>query len=251
MTKTNIEKLTELREKAHGIATKNPTTIALEVKTAFADDTRKLKDSEDYKDMGTAGRMKKEEQLREKYRKQLFELLAEQKAEYKKLADEAKTLAKTALTTPNPITADALTVKLFEQELQSLQTSTLLGMNANANIQALDAFISKHGDDPYFAGVIRDNFAQFSQNILSIEGSPKNRQALAKAFERVELKAASEEQVLAKETLQAFGDSIPTFYREGLPQAESLATIIGNGHSTYLNEPEKWLEAQAQAEQAE
>lgn len=250
MTKS-IEKLQGLMDQAREIATKNTTSIALEVKTSFADDMRKLKVSEEYRDLGTAGRVKREDKLREQYRKQLFEILVEQKTSYQKLADEAKTLAKTVLTTPNAVTADALTVKLFEQELQSLQTSTLLGMNASANIAAVDAFIGKHGDDTHFASIIKDNFAQLAQNILSIEGSPANRQVLAKVFERVEMKATSDEQAFAKETLAAFGDSVPTFYHPGLPQAEALSAIIGKGHAAYLNEPDEWIMAQATSEQEE
>ena len=250
MTKS-IEKLQGLIDQAREIATKNPTSIALEVKTEFAEDMRKLKASEEYRDLGTGGRMKREEKLREQYRKQLFELLAEQKAEYQKIYDEATMLAKTVQTTPHAKPSDALTVKLFEQELQSLQTSTMLGINGERSIEAINGFIGKYGDDPYFASVIKDNFAQLTQNVLSIEGTPANRQSLAKVFERVEMKANSDEQKVAAETLQAFGDSVPNFYRVGLQPYEALSNIIGRGHANYLDKPTEWLETQVASEQAQ
>lgn len=250
MTKTNIKKLMGLREKAREIAVTNPTQIALEVKQAFNEEFQKLKQDEDYIDGGANFKFRQEEKLRAKYRKQLFELLAEQKAEYKKVYDEATTLAKTLQTTPHAKPADELSVKLFEQELQSLKTSTLLGTNGGRSIDAVNAFIGKYGDEPYFASVIKDNFGQLSQNILSVESTVQTREALAKVLERVEMKATSDEQKAAIETLQAFGDGVPNFYRSGSPQVQAIANVVGGQHAAYLNEPEKWLETHSQAEQA-
>lgn len=250
MTKT-IEKLTELRNKAQEIAMENPTKIALEVKNSYTNDVNNLKATEEYKDMGTKGRIKMEDKLRSKFQKELFELLAEQKAEYKKLVDEAKTLAKTTLTTPNPTKADALTVQLFEREMQSLQTSILLGMNANTSIKTLNEFIVKHSNDPYFANVIRNSFAQISQNILTLESTPEIRDALAKQFAHVEMKSTTTEQKLAEQTLQAFGNGEPKFYREAGVQYAALSEIIGKGHANFLNNPTAWLESQAQADKSE
>jgi len=245
----NIEKLQGLRMEAYEIATQNPKKLAIEMKQAFADDIRKLKASEEYRDLGTGGRVKREEKLREEYRKQLFEVLKEQKASYQKIYDEATTLAKTLLTTPAAAPKDALAVKLFEQELQSLKTSTMLGTNAKATVQAVDAFIGKYGDDPYFASIIKGDFSQLSQNILSIENTMQNRQSLANVYERVEAKSLSEEQVVANEMLEIFGDGVPNFYRAELPVAQSIQAIVGGQAASYLNKPEEWNEAQAQAAQ--
>jgi len=251
MTKTNIEKLMELREKAYELSKTNPTKIAIEFKTSYYEDLRRLKESEDYRESMTQGRVRREDKLRDKYSKQLFDLLAEQKEDYAKVYKEATTLAKKLQTTPHAKPSDDLTVKLFEQELQSLQTSTMLGANASRSIEAIDAFIGKYGDDPYFASIIKDTFAQLSQNVLSIEATMQNRQALSKVLERVELKATSEEQAVAAETLTAFGDGNPTFYLPGLAQHNAISTIIGKRHAEFLDKPAEWLEVQSATEQAE
>lgn len=251
MTKTNVEKMMELREKAYELSKTNPTKIAIEFKQAWYEDLRQLKASEAYQDLSVGGRVKREEKLRDQFSKQLFELVAEQKAEYAKVYAEATTLAKTLQVASHAKPNDAIFVKLFEQEFQSLQTATMLGVNAGRSIEAVDAFLGKYGDDPYFASVIRDNFVQLSQNVLSIEASMQNRQALSKVLERVEMKATSEEQAVAAETLSAFGNGDSTFFYPGLAQANAIGAIIGKRNAEFLDTPAEWLAAQAVSEQAE
>ena len=108
---TNIQKLQELREKAYELAKTNPSKIAIEFKQSFYEDMRKLKASEEYQDLGTGGRVKREDKLRAEYNKQLFKAIAEQKAEYRKVYGEATTLAKTIQVTDHAKPADALAVK--------------------------------------------------------------------------------------------------------------------------------------------
>lgn len=244
---TNIKKLTELREKAYELSKTNPSKIAIEFKQAFYEDMRKLKASEEYQDLGVGGRVKREDKLRADYNKQLFKLIAEQKAEYKKVFDEATKLSKTIQATDHA-KPDALSVKLFEQELDSLKTATMLGTNATRSMEAIDAFIGKY-DDPYFASIIKQNFGQLSQNVLSIESSMQNRHALSKVLERVESKATSEEQAFAAETLYLFGDGEPTFFLPGLAQHNAISGIIGSRNAEYLDKPTEWLEKQEQAGQ--
>lgn len=248
MTK-NIEKLMELREKAYEISKTNPTKITLEFKNEYNEDLRRLKASEEYRELNTGGRVRREDKLRDQYRKELFQLIAEQKAEYAKVYAEASTLAKTLKMTQHAKPTDDYTVRMFEQELQSLQTSTMLGMNAGRSIEAVDAFIGKYGDDPYFASIIRDNFTQLSQNVLSIETTMQNRQALSKVLERVEMKSKTEEQVAADETLSALGDGESTFFYPGLAQHNAISNIIGKRDAEFLDNPDQWLVAN-EAQQA-
>lgn len=248
---TNIQKLQELREKAYELAKTNPSKIAIEFKQSFYEDMQKLKASEEYQDMGTGGRVKMEDKLRATYNKRLFKVIAEQKAEYAKVHAEATTLAKTVQVTDHAKPADALAVKLFEQELDSLKTATMLGIDVDRSIDAVDAFIDKYGDEPYFAAILKQNFGQLSQNVLSIASTPQNRQALSKVLERVESKATTEEQAFAADTLTFFGDGEPTFFLPGLAQHSAISTIIGAHNAAYLEKPHEWLEVQEQAAQAE
>lgn len=248
MTKTNIEKLTGLQEKAYELSRTNPSKIALAYKQNFAEDLRKLKASDAYRDLNTGGRVKAEEKLRADTAKHLFKLVAEQKAEYTKVYAEANTLAKTIQTTEHEKPKDALAVKLFEQELESLKTATMLGSNAQRSIEAIDGFIGKY-DDPYFASVIKQNFTQLSQNVLSIESSMQNRATLSKVLARVDSKAMNDEQKAATETLGYFGDGNPKFFIPELPQYNAIAQIVGKGTARFLDNPSEWLEAQEQAEQ--
>lgn len=249
MTK-NIEKLQELREKAYELSKTNPTKITLEFKQHYYEDLRALKASEEYRELGTDGRVKREIKLRDKFTKELFQILAEQKADHAKVYAEATALAKTLKMAPHSTPADKYLVQMFTQELQSLQTATMLGVNAGRSIEAVDAFIGKYGDEPYFASIIRDNFGQLSQNVLSIEATVQNRAALSKVLERVESKSKTAEQVVADETLEAFGDGSTTFFYPGLAQHAAISNIIGKRDAEFLDKPSQWLEAKAVSEQA-
>lgn len=239
-----MSKLQELREKAYELVKDNPTKIALEVKNMFNEDMQKLKRDQDYIEAGPGYRKRREDEIRDKYRKELFTVLAEQQAEYKKVAAEITKLSKEILAKSHAKPADDVEVKLFEQELQSLQTSTMLGTNAERSIDAINGIIGKYGDNPYYASVIKDNFTQLAQNVLSIDNNPNYRQQLAKVFERLEMKATSDEQKAAAESLQAYSSGEPTFYREGSIQYEAIANVIGGEHAQYLNKPTEWIDAQ-------
>ncbi|MEK5431346.1 hypothetical protein MKY88_10780 [Lysinibacillus sp. FSL R7-0073] len=245
MTKTNIEILEELIEKGYTLVRKNPTSIALEFKQDYYAEVDKIKRD---RDLTPAAKAYKQEQLQEKFGKRLFEVLAEQKADYKKVVDQAQKLAQTIQTTPHDKPKDDLKVKLFEDEIASLVTSTMLGTNAGRSIEALDDFIGKYGDEPYFAQQIKSQFPQFASNVLGIESSPQNRFALSKVLERVESKVTTPERAKAAEALGFFGNGDVKFYPEGLAPYNAIQQIIGRDAARYLNEPEKAIELISTAE---
>lgn len=245
---TNIKKLEELMEKGYEIARKNPTKLAIEFKQGYYADMDKIKRDPDHSPAKKAYLV---EELQAKYGKQLFKVLAEMKAEYNKTVTEAQKLAQTIQATEFEKPKDAVEVKLFEQALADMKTATMLGTNAKRSIEAIDAFIGKHGDNPYYAQQIKEHFSDLATNVLNIESSPQNRHALAKVLERVEAKATTPEREKAAETLQFFGDGDIKFYLEGTAPYNAFSQIIGTKAAKYLNKPEEALAEIAATEQAE
>jgi len=248
MTKTNIEKLEALIEKGYELARKNPTKLALEFKQDYYAQVDKIKRDPDHSPTKKAYLV---EELQAKYGKQLFKVLAEMKAEYKKTAAEAQRLAQTIQTTEFEAPKDAVELKLFEQGLSDMKTATMLGRNAKSSIEAINAFIGKYGDNPYYAQQIKEHFPQLASNVLGIEGTPQNRQALSKVLERIEAKATTPDREKAAETLGFFGDGEVKFYLEGTAPYNAFSSIIGSRAASYLNKPEEALaqmEAQETAE---
>jgi len=245
MNMNNIEKLNALMEKGYEVARQNPTKLALEFKQSYYEEVDKLKRNRDITDVKRAYLI---EELQANYGKQLFKTLAEMKADYKKTFTEAQRLAQTIQTTEFEKPKDQVELKLFESALADLKTATMLGQNAKSSISAIDAFIGKHGDNPYYAQQIKEQFPSLAGNVLGIEASPQNRHALSKVLERIEAKATTPEREKATETLQFFGNGDVKFYLEGTAPYQSYSSIIGAKAAAYLNRPE---EALAQIEAAE
>jgi len=246
MTK-NIEKLNELMEKGYEIARRNPTKLALEFKQEYYAEVERIKRDPDHSPTKKAYLV---EELQGKFGKQLFQVLADMKAEYKKTVEEAQKLAQTIQAADLEKPKDPAELKLFEQALTDLKTATMLGMNAKRSIEAVDAFIGKYGDNPYYAQQLKVQFPTIAGNVLGIEGTPQNRHALAKVLERVEAKATTPEREKAAEALGFFGDGEVKFYLEGTAPYNSYASIIGPKAVTYLNKPEEALTQIAAAEQS-
>ncbi|SCX81607.1 hypothetical protein [Lysinibacillus fusiformis] len=245
MTKTNIEILDELMEKGYTLVRKNPTSIAIEFKQDYYAEVDKIKRD---RDLTPAAKAYKQEQLQEKHGKRLFEVLAEQKAEYKKTAEQARKLAQTIRTMRHSKPSDDLQNKLFQQEIESLKTSTMLGTNAKGSMEAINAFVDKYGNEPYYAEYVTDIFPVLAGNVLGIEDTPQNRHSLSKLLERITEKATTDEQRKAKETLGFFGDGDVKFYPEGLTPYNAIQQIIGRDAARYLNEPERAIELISTAE---
>lgn len=240
----NIEKLDALIEKGYEIARRNPTKLALEFKQSYYAEVDKIKHDRDNSDVKKAYLI---EELQGKYGKELFKVLAEMKAEYKKTAAEAQKLAQSIHATDLEKPEDSVELKLFESALADLKAATMLGANAKRSIEAIDAFIGKYGDNPYYAQQVKEHFPTLAGNVLGIEGTLQNRHALSKVLERIEAKATTPEREKATETLQFFGDGDVKFYLEGTAPYQSYSSIIGDKAAAYLNRPE---EALAQIEAA-
>lgn len=241
MTKTNIEKLIELQDKAYEIVRANPTKIALELKQDHLKEIDRIKRM----DIGVGERAYRLEQLPEKFGKELFKLLAEQKDEYLKLQKEARTLAQTIKLTAHKAPADELALRQFESELNTLTVSTALAPNAARSIDAIDGLLGKYGDGEhaeYYAQAIKEKFPQLMTNVLALESTPQVRQTLSKVLERLDMKATNEDQRVAAESLEFFSSDNPKFYSEGLPAYNAVANVVGRKAAGMLNDPHKALE---------
>lgn len=245
---TNTKKLFELRDKAYEIARTNPTKIAIELKQEYQKEVDKIKRA----DMGPGERAYRMEQLPEKFGKELFAVLAEQKDQYLKYQKEARTLAQTLKLTAHAKPSDELAVKQFESELDALTVSTALAPNAGRSVDAITALLSKYSDvehSEYYAQAFKEKFPQLMTNVLALESSPQVRHSLSKVMERIDAKATTEEQRAAVEVLEFFSNDNPKFYGEGLPAHTAISNVIGRKAAGFLNDPHKALEVIAEAEQ--
>lgn len=239
--KSNAEKLIELRDKAYEIAHTNPTKIALELKRENQKEVDRIK----LGDYGPGERAYRLEQLPEKLGTKLFELLADQKSQYLKYQQEARTLAQTIKLTGPEKPTNELAVKQFESELAALTISTALAPNATRSVDAITGLLGKYSDGEnveYYAQAIKEKFPQLMTNVLALESTPQIRHTLSKVLERIESKATNEEQRAAEESLSFFANDNPKFYLAGLQTYTAISNVIGKKAAEMLNEPHRALE---------
>lgn len=230
-----IQKLNELFDKGYEIKSKFGTTIATQLKQGMAEEISKIRAD---KHLTAHGQKAKIEELEREAAREVFELVAKEKATYAKVATEATALAKKMKTEAIKPPSNTVDVKLFEQELAALQTSIMLSTNVDTAIKAIDAFQSKY-DEPYYATELQKTFPSLIQTVTAIDDSPKHKQALTRVYSSVQAKATTPEVARANEILAYFSDGEDIkLFREGTPQHDTVKTYIG-AIANHINEPEK------------
>jgi len=231
-----IKKLNELFDQGYEIRSKFATTIATQVREGMNEPLAKIRND---LHLTPQGKKVKVEEFKREAAREVFEVVAKEKATYAKVAAEATALAKKMKTDAIKPPSSTVDVKLFEQELAALQTSIMLNTNADTAIKAIDAFQSKFGDEPYYAAELQKMFPTFIQSVTAIDSSPTHKQALTRVYSRIEEKATTPEVVKANEILSYFGDGENIkLFREGSPQHDTVKTYIG-AIANHIDEPEK------------
>ncbi|QTB25555.1 hypothetical protein [Lysinibacillus sphaericus] len=232
-----IQKLSELFEQGYEIKSKFATTIATQLREGMNDPLAKIRNDQH---LTAHGKRAKEAELKQEAAREVFGVVAKEKATYAKVAAEATALAKKMKTDANKPPSSAVDVKLFEQELAALQTSIMLSTNVDTAIKAIDTFQSKY-DEPYYAAELQKAFPSFIQTVTAIDDSPKHKQALTRVYSSVQAKATTPEVAKANEVLAYFSDSENIkLFRDGSPQHNTVKTYIGS-IANHINEPETAL----------
>lgn len=225
MTKTTIEKLMELHEKAHEIKSRRPIQLATELKAFHTAEVNKITAN---RDLSPSGKIKAKEALRADLAKQTLQQAAQIRAEYNEIAKEARKLAFETQATPYEAPADPIQVALFERGLSDLKTAVMLGANAERSIEAIHAFTSKW-DGPYYADQIKKEYGTLATSVLGIEPSQANRTALSHVLERIETKATTPERDAAAQIIEVFeGAETRSLFLPGTAAQSSIASIVGN-----------------------
>ncbi|MFJ8515794.1 hypothetical protein [Lysinibacillus xylanilyticus] len=232
-----IQKLNELFEKGYETKRMFATTIATQLREGMNEPLAKIRNDQ-Y--LASPGKKAKEEEFKRKAAREVFEVVVKEKATYAKVAAEATALAKKMKTEATKPPANAVDVKLFEQELAALQTSIMLSTNVDTAIKAIDAFQSKY-EEPYYASELQKAFPSLIQTVTAIDDSPMHRQALRYIYSSIQAKATTPEVARANEALAYFSDGEDIkLFREGSPQHDTVKTYIG-AIANHINEPETAL----------
>ena len=222
-----IEKLMELHAKAHEIKSRRPVELATGLKGVYTEGIQKIKSN---KDLSDHGRYKAREALQKDLRKQTLQEAAKVKADYLAVVKEARQLAYDMQVKEHEKPSDAVQVALYERSLADLKTAVMLGANAERSIEAITAFVSKYGDDPYYADQIKQQYSTLAGSVLGIEATQSNRTALAHVLERIETKATTPERDAASQIIEAFeGAETRNLFLTGTAVQNSIAGIIGTG----------------------
>lgn len=231
---TNLEKLSTLFNEGYEIKSQFAVKLAIEVKKAFAAESVKINSSQELTPLGKRTKL---EELRKEMAREVMKEVQKHKADYVNKATEATQLAKKMKTEAIKPPANAVDVKIFEQELTQLQTSIMLTSNADTAIQAINAFQQKF-DEPYYASKLQEVFPTFIQSVTAIDPSPSNRIALSRVYDRVSLKATTPELEKAEEVLSYFADGEGVkLFRSGFPETNTIQTAIGS-IAQHINSPD-------------
>ncbi|MGE7692469.1 hypothetical protein ACQKMI_25275 [Lysinibacillus sp. NPDC097214] len=232
-----IQKLSELFEQGYEIKSKFATTIATQLREGMNDPLAKIRNDQH---LTPQGKKVKVEEFKREAAREVFGVVAKEKATYAKVAAEATALAKKMKTDAIKQPSSAVDVKLFEQELSALQTSIMLNTNVDTAIKAIDTFQSKY-DEPYYAAELQKEFPSLIKTVTAIDDSPKHKQALRYIYSSVQAKATTPEVTKANEVLAYFSDGGDIkLFRDGSPQHDTVKTYIGS-IANHINEPENGL----------
>ncbi|GEM_PF-1963462 len=233
-----IQKLNELFDKGYEIQSKFGTTIAIQLKQGMDEEISKIRAD---KHLTAHGQKAKIEELKREAAREVFGVVAKEKATYAKVAAEATALAKKMKTEAIKPPSNTVDVKLFEQELAALQTSIMLSTNVDTAIKTIDAFQSKY-DEPYYATELQKTFPSLIQTVTAIDDSPMHKQALTRVYTSVQAKAITPEVARANDILAYFSDSEDIkLFREGSPQHDTVKAYIG-AIGNHINDPSKGLD---------
>lgn len=243
-----IEKLTELQDKGYTIASRRPIELATELKAEYVKRVDKITID---RDLSPHGKLKAKEAVEKELAREALRSAADIKAEYLATANAARKLASELLAKPHVKPKDATQVALFERDLDDLKTAVMLGVNAKRSIEAIEGFVRKHGDEPYYADQIKNQFSTLAGAVLGIESSPQNRQALSQVLDRVNEKVTTPEREKAAEIL-SFYESAENrrLFLDGSAAQKSIASIVGTVGNR-LNDADRVIAEMEEVEQVE
>ncbi|MEK4230727.1 hypothetical protein [Solibacillus sp. FSL H8-0538] len=247
MTKL-IEKMQELATGAYEIKSNQTVKLASELKAIIREEEDRIRRNEEWTPGAKAKRI---DAMKAEYKKQALANAAQMRKDYLAYAQQARDIALQIKTTDFEAPKDAAFVKLFSQELADVKAKALIGLNVGSSIKAVDAFIQRYGNEPYFAQQIKNEFPAIAGSILASNGTSEHRLSLGKLLERIEKKTLTPEIEVANQTLAYFENAETTpIFLAGTAITDSIFRAV-RLDADKLNDPEKYLETPGQEETTE
>ncbi|WP_018394273.1 hypothetical protein [Bacillus sp. 37MA] len=187
-------------------------------------------------------------ELKQKYGREFIEIAKKLRDDYDKAVVKAQTQAEVVLNA-EPSKPDAITIKSFERELQTLKMNVMLGTNPETSIQAINEFAAKQ-KEPYLAKQIAGEFADLATNVINGSGnSPQVKQKLSGVYQAVSEKAMMPEQQKALEIAGYVSEAVGRLlFRDKSIEIEALDRIIGPEFTRHANKPHLYVDPEAKAE---
>ncbi|OMC80926.1 hypothetical protein [Viridibacillus sp. FSL H8-0123] len=237
MTKTNTntnEKLTALIEESHSYKSR-VTQLALEVKEIMADETSKIRDN---RDLSNGGKIKKVEEVKAIYGKEVLKSAQRIRTEYLALAEKARADAKVILMEPITKPSDTFAVTQFEQGLERLKIDLVLGITTDKVISKLQQFTDEYSHEPYFAEQLQAQFSQFMTPILEQGNTIQNRHTLQQIYDQVVEAVTTPEKQAANDVLGYFANAeTKVFFPTYTGAYNTIQDAVGKEFAVHLETP--------------
>ncbi|MCM3272959.1 hypothetical protein [Paenibacillus elgii] len=202
--------------------------------------------------LSEAGKREATAETRKKHAIEFLQKSHTMKQEYvtnlKKAVKEADTVIYAAV--PKP---DATKLQRFEAELREFKTQLMLTPRADRGYAMLTQFIGRL-DDPYMAGIVREQFADLAQPILSAAGGDADRYRLrmAQSYEKLKSDFEAPEVKEARqifESAQAMVEN-PRIYSVGIV-SDAATEAFGREYGQYINNTDRFFEANKELKPAD
>lgn len=141
---------------------------------------------------------------------------------------------------------DATKVQRFESELHDIKTQLLLTTNAERGYEKLTSFISRL-NDPYLAGIVRENFSELSSSILTAPGADaKIRLQLSGTYDQLKRNFETDEVREARDIMElanAMAED-PHLYTSGIVHDSAVETF-GAEYGRYIDKTDSFFAYEA------
>ncbi|MFC5650911.1 hypothetical protein ACFPYJ_17685 [Paenibacillus solisilvae] len=142
-------------------------------------------------------------------------------------------------------------VRRFEADFRALKTELTFSPTAKRSFEKLTAFVDRI-DDPYLAGIVRDQFGDITSGILAAPEGVQLKLQLARMFEGLKTNHETDEIREAREILEVAkaNEERPTLYTAGVVH-ETAVDIFGAEYGRFIDKTEVFFESNADVKPAD
>lgn len=235
-----MSRLNQAREalsKARDIQNAGTRTV-LEFKQRFGEEVSKIAR---IKGLSEEGRHIVRDEIREVLGMEFMQKSHRDRIEFIGRLRDAVTFAESFIRTSVKKPDDGILTE-FEASLRELKTQLFLSTSADRALAKIDEFIAKV-NDPYLAGMLRDEFGGLATSVMGATGSNDQvRLKLSQTFERLKMEFDSEEVREARTILDAANAALadPTVYNRYAVEA-TVTDMFGRAVANNINTTDQFF----------